>query len=141
MSAQLVDRVWRFSRTKGSDKLVLLAIAHHAGEGGADGSDPLVELDVPTLAGKTGLTERAVQIILRRLEALPDELNVIHGAGQHHRHLFAVLCPDPNPTNQGEISSPHDGRQGANVSPHDTGKGEICSPLAEPKGEEFSPQP
>src|SRR5690349_13806088 len=100
MSAQLVDRVWRFSRTKGSDKLVLLAIAHHAGASGADDNnplgdprgDPLVELDVPTLAGKTGLTERAVQIILRRLEALPDELNIIHGAGQHHRHLFAVLC-------------------------------------------------
>src|SRR5579859_4095485 len=128
MSAQLVDRVWRFSRTKGSDKLVLLAIAHHAGEGGADGSDPLVELDVPTLAGKTGLTERAVQIILRRLEALPDELNIIHGAGQHHRHLFAVLCPDPNSASQGAISSPHDGGHGEMFSPHGATMGEVFSP-------------
>ena len=63
MSIHVMDWVWRNAPGKGSDLLLLLAIADYAHDDG-NGAWPSVE----TLARKTRLSERAVQYGLRHLE-------------------------------------------------------------------------
>lgn len=86
--------VLHHSKARGTDKLVLLGIANHAGDGG---SWPKVE----TLAKYGNVTERAVQVSIAKL-IKTGELLVERNAGGTRRHrndarpnLYTVLvqCP------------------------------------------------
>lgn len=86
--------VLHHSRAKGSDKLLLLGIANHCGDGGAW---PTIE----TLAKYTNLAERSVQEGLRRLERM-GELATYRQAGgtagladhqRPNRYEVLVSCP------------------------------------------------
>lgn len=65
MSVEAMAVVLHHSRAKGTDKLVLLGIANHSGDGGAWPS-------VATLARYANVTERAVQQSLGKLVALGE---------------------------------------------------------------------
>lgn len=84
MSIKVLDRVWKSSKAKGGDLLLLLAIADNADEktGSAYPS-------INYLAKKTRLTERAVQYSLRRLEAL-GELTIQPKAAANGCNLFTI---------------------------------------------------
>ena len=84
MSARCSGNVWKYSQHKGSDLLVLLAIADFAKDDGS-GAWPSVAL----LAEKTRLSERSVQYILRKLEA-SGEIIIERHAGPRGCHLYTV---------------------------------------------------
>ena len=84
MSINIMNWVWSYSTQKGSALLLLLAIADHAHDDGA-GAFPRIQ----TLAKKTRLTSRAVQIILNRLE-VTGELMVQQRAGPHQVNAYAI---------------------------------------------------
>lgn len=86
--------VLHHSRAKGAAKLILLGIANHAGDGGAWPS-------VSTLARYAGITERGVQLALRKLQQ-SGELYVDRQAGglahmkdweRPNRYEVLVTCP------------------------------------------------
>ncbi|MDP9428494.1 MAG: helix-turn-helix domain-containing protein [Actinomycetota bacterium] len=64
MSVACMTWVFTHSSSAGADRLLLLAIADHAGNDGDDAWP-----SVPTLARKTGFSERSVQRGVARLEA------------------------------------------------------------------------
>ena len=94
MSVEAIALVLHHSNATGTDKLVLLGIANHAGDGGAWPS-------VATLARYANATERTVQRSLSRLVEL-GELVVHKQAGGTHdmqdwqrpnRYDVVVACP------------------------------------------------
>lgn len=85
MSARSSGNVWKYSQHKGSDLLVLLAIADYAKDDGT-GAWP----SVAGLAEKTRLSERNIQYILRKLEA-SGELVIEKHAGPRGCHLYHVV--------------------------------------------------
>lgn len=94
MSIEAMALVLHHSRATGTDKLILLGIANHAGDGGAW---PTVE----TLSRYGGVTERQVQKCIRKLEAL-GEVRVDRQAGgdahladwrRPNRYEVLVACP------------------------------------------------
>lgn len=94
MSIESVAIVLHHSRAKGSDKLVLLGIANHDGDGGAWPS-------VATLARYANVEERAVQRSLKRLEGLGEVSIHVKGGGpsgipewkRTNRYDVLVACP------------------------------------------------
>lgn len=88
MSARCTGNVWKHSRHKGSDLLVLLAIADYAKDDGS-GAWPSVAL----LAEKTRLSERNVQYVLRKLEE-SGELTVERHAGPRGCHLYNITVSE-----------------------------------------------
>lgn len=86
MSIRCSARVWKYSRSKGSTKLILLAVADHAHDDGT-GAWP----SQTTLAEKTGLSERTVRRELKRLEQM-GELRAVKREGL--TTLFSVTTPD-----------------------------------------------
>jgi hypothetical protein len=89
MSVQAMQWVIEHSQHKGSDLLVLLMVANHAGSEGWE-CWPSVEL----LAQECRLSERNIQYILRRLEKA-GELAVKHGGGPRGTHLYRLLEVQP----------------------------------------------
>jgi hypothetical protein len=87
MSWQATTAVIRHSKSKGSDRLLLLCIANYAGENGA-GAFPSNE----TLCFDSKLTERAVRYILRRLEA-SGELKTERGRGPNGSNRYTINLP------------------------------------------------
>jgi hypothetical protein len=83
--------VWEHSRSKSTDRLVLLAIADCAAD---DGSNAYPSMKKLTL--KTGLTDRGVQRSVARLVAL-GELKVALNAGPRgcNRYRVTIRTPDP----------------------------------------------
>jgi hypothetical protein len=79
-----MGRVWELSRHKGSELLVLLAIADYAKDDGS-GAWPSIN----TLVSKTRLSERSVQYCLKALEA-SGELQVERGTGPHGSNMYHV---------------------------------------------------
>ena len=61
MSIRVMSHVWEHSQHKGGDLLLLLAIADHADDHGQ--AFPSIKL----LAQKTRMTERNVQLVIKRL--------------------------------------------------------------------------
>lgn len=97
MSVEAMAVVLHHSRTSGAEKLILLGIANHDGDGGAW---PKIE----TLAKYAGINVRGTQRALRRLiENHPDELRVDLQAGGNHltradrrpnRYTILITCPE-----------------------------------------------
>lgn len=83
MSIKVMSAVWEHSRAKGSELLLLLAIADYADdEGNAFPS-------VTNLAKKIRMTQRGTQMLLRKLEKL-QELSTEHERGPNGRNLYRV---------------------------------------------------
>lgn len=84
MSVACQNWVWRYSKTTGNDRLLLLAIADCADDDG-DNAWPSVE----TLADKATCSERTVQ---RRIQVLEETgcLTVLRGAGRNGTHRYRV---------------------------------------------------
>ena len=97
MSVRVMGNVWSSSQAKGSALLVLLAIADHCHDDG-DGAYPSIN----TLAKKTRLTRRNVQLLLRKLEVL-GELEVNRSAGPRGVNVFRVVMSDGVQTLHPEI--------------------------------------
>lgn len=84
MSIRTSDDVWKFSQAKGSDLLVLLAIADNADEETREAYPSLAHI-----AKKTRLSARAVNYCLARLMEL-GELQIQYNAGPHRCNLFTL---------------------------------------------------
>lgn len=78
-----MSHVWRSSRHKGSDLLLLLAIADFAND------DGVAYPSIKTLAAKTRLQIRNVQYRLRVLQK-SQELTILLNAGPHGTHIYKV---------------------------------------------------
>ncbi len=83
MSIMVMSHVWRSSRHKGSDLLLLLAIADFANDEG------VAYPSVKTLAAKTRLQIRNVQYRLRVLQK-SQELTILLNVGPHGTHIYKV---------------------------------------------------
>lgn len=88
MSVECSAWVWKYSKTTGNDRLLLLAIADHAGDDG-DHAWPSVK----TLADKATCSERTVQRRIQHLEEIGC-LTVVRGAGQNGTHRYRVHMDD-----------------------------------------------
>jgi hypothetical protein len=80
--------VWKHTKTRGNDKLLLLAIADVADDDGGNAWP-----SIPTLAAKATCSERTVQ---RRLVELEEAgcIAVDRGAGKRGTHRYTVLMDD-----------------------------------------------
>lgn len=86
--------VLHHSRAKGTDKVVLLGIANHAGDGGAWPS-------LATLAKYGNVTEKAARASLRRLESMGEVITHLNGGGlsstpswkRPNRYDITLACP------------------------------------------------
>jgi hypothetical protein len=93
MSIHLLDHVWATSRHKGSQLLLLLALADYAAD------DGLAFPSIATLAHKTRLKERNVHYLVKSLstpddlEAPEPELRVAQKAGPQRCNLYALALP------------------------------------------------
>lgn len=84
MSVMAMSWVWEHSEAKGSAKLVLLALADHAGQDGGDAYP-----SVRRLAARCGLSERTVQSAIEGLEAL-GEIEVERRCGPRGTNRFRL---------------------------------------------------
>ena len=96
MSVRAQSHIWQYSKAKGGPLLVLLAIGDWAHDDGTNAWP-----SVATLAAKSRMTERAVRLILRQLEAA-GELRIRKnedGIAVQNGHVPAkfldVLCVKP----------------------------------------------
>lgn len=95
MSVESSTLVWMHSRSKGTARLVLLAIADHDGDGGAWPS-------IETLMRKAGqIDRRAVQRAISKLEELGEIRRYVQGGGtagmenskRPNRYEILIECP------------------------------------------------
>ncbi len=90
MSIEIMSNVWKYSKSSGRARLVLLAIADHQGEIGAWPS-------IPTLAKMVNASERSVQRDIQELVEL-GELSVsvqqAPSRGQYKSNLYWVTVGD-----------------------------------------------
>lgn len=84
MSIKAMNWVWECSKTIGTDRLVLLAIADRASDEGMDAWP-----SIGTLAKKTRLHVRTVQRCIRNVEAL-GELEIRTKEGTHGTNVYIV---------------------------------------------------
>lgn len=87
VSIMLLNRGWRFSKAKGGDLLVLLAIADFANDEG------VAYPSIATLARKARLTSRNTQRAIRRL-VTNGELLIEEGKGPHRTHLYRIILAE-----------------------------------------------
>ncbi|MGY1733900.1 helix-turn-helix domain-containing protein [Geodermatophilus sp. SYSU D01045] len=85
MSVACMSWVFAHSTAAGADRLLLLAIADHAGDDGGDAWP-----SVPTLARKTGTSERSVQRGIARLQA-GGHLVIERCSGRGGTNLYRVV--------------------------------------------------
>jgi hypothetical protein len=84
MSWHAVEHVLQSSKATGSDRLVLLVIAHHIND-----KTGLTWLSEQTLVGETRLSLRQVKYSLKSLET-HKELLIRHTVGRGHAQTFAL---------------------------------------------------
>ncbi len=89
MSVACMTWVFTHSTSAGADRLLLLAIADHAGDDGDDAWP-----SVPTLASKTGISERSVQRGIGRLVE-GGHLTVERCAGRGGTNRYRVVMAAP----------------------------------------------
>lgn len=88
MSISVMDRVWRLSKARKGELLMMLAIADFANDGGEAWPS------VPTLAKKSRLSERQAQYALRRL-VQSAELRIFKNKGPRGCHVYHVTISLP----------------------------------------------
>ena len=108
-----MTRVWKHSKTSGSDLLLMLAIADHADDHGR------AYPSVPTLAVKTRLSARSVQRAIHALEKT-GELAVRRNDGPHGCHVFHLLIAEGD--NVSWVTERHR-RQTVTCQTHDSANG------------------
>jgi hypothetical protein len=81
--------VWQSSRSKGTDRLVLLAVADCASDDGGNAFPSMA-----ALVAKTGLTDRGIQKAMIRLKHL-GELKVFPNAGPRGCNRYKVVMSTP----------------------------------------------
>lgn len=84
MSIRVMTSVWQYSACKGSDLLLLLALADRADD------DGYCYPKVATLAQKTRMSERSTQYNLKRLVEV-GELEMRPGEGPYGTNLYRVI--------------------------------------------------
>ena len=99
MSIDVMTRVWANSKQKGSALLLMVSIADYANEKGV--AYPSIE----TLARKVRMSERNVQLLLRRLEEA-GELDIKASAGPSGCNLYRIILDEDNARKGGEKISP-----------------------------------
>jgi hypothetical protein len=102
MSIAIMDRVWRCSKAKQGNLLVLLAIADFADDEGEAWPS------IPTLAKKSRLKERQTQYAIRSLIRL-GELKIFKNKGPRGCHLYHITIPE----NRGAENAPVQKMRGA----------------------------
>jgi hypothetical protein len=90
VSISVMDRVWRFSKARKGELLIMLAIADFANDAGEAWPS------VPTLASKSRLSERQAQYALRRLVG-SGELKIYKNKGPRGCHVYHVTISDTDP--------------------------------------------
>lgn len=83
MAVAWTDRVWKESAAEGGARLVLLALAHFANDDGDAWPS------VPSLAGRTRMTERNVQLCLRQLQTT-GEITLSKGGGRSVTNRYRI---------------------------------------------------
>jgi len=91
MSVDVMTWVWKHSKSKGNDRLVLLAISDNAHEDGGGAF-----LKTATLVRKTGLSERTIQAATKRLGVL-GELKTYPNAGPGGVNRYRVIMTGATP--------------------------------------------
>jgi uncharacterized phage protein (TIGR02220 family) len=86
MSIDVMSYIWKHSPSKGSELLLLLALADCAGLDGT--AHPAVK----HLAQKCRMTERNVQLLFKSL-VTSKQLSIKFGQGPHGCHLFRIHLP------------------------------------------------
>ncbi len=84
MSIRIMSLVWERSQHKGSELLLLLAIADNANDQG------VAYPSIRTLAKKTRLRERTVQYLLRDKLEPSGELRISTGTGPHGCNEYVI---------------------------------------------------
>lgn len=116
MSWQAIEAVLRFSQAKGRARLLLLAIAHHAGPDGK-GARPGAAL----LSTETKIARRDLQRLTRQLQE-SGELTVKTGGGERASEytLFANLPAGQWPASGQETGGPNPARRATDSPPQQT---------------------
>lgn len=89
MSYQHVDRVLEFSKSKGSDRLVLIAIAWYAND-----ADGLAWPAIETIAERAGVSAATVYRCLDKLADELHELQVHKNEGPRGTHVYRMTVAD-----------------------------------------------
>jgi len=136
MSITVMSYVWEHSRRKGTDLLTLLAIADFVHDDGT-GAYP----SIATLAKKTRMTERNVQLVLRKLQD-SKELRIDQGAGPKGCHLFTVVIARGEKMSGGEkISGVKSSVKGGEIQCQKGVKPASPNPLGDPSKDPLLPLP
>lgn len=85
MSIRMMNDVWKYAPAKGSELLLLLAIADFADDDGRNAWPSM-----STLAKKTRLSERAVRYIIKELEER-GLLEVKYNAGRKNTNRYVII--------------------------------------------------
>jgi hypothetical protein len=118
MSFEASQAVWNRSARRGTELLVLLAIADYVNE-----QKGVAWPGVPKLAKKARMSERQVQRAIRALER-SGELNVFRNAGPKGTNLYQICLPAEDACT-GDINVTGD-RLGADVVSSRSSKGDIA---------------
>jgi len=111
MSVRVMQWVWEKSQSKGTDRLVLLAIADCASDDGGNAYP-----STATLVAKTGLGERTVQDAMKRLHKL-NELAIYRNAGPKGCNRYRVQMQGGAATAPPQEPHPADPAPGAATAP------------------------
>ena len=115
MSIAVMDRVWRHSKARQGDLLVMLAIADFANDDGEAWPS------VGTLAKKSRLSEREIQYALRRMEQ-SGELGTLPNKGPRGCNLYKIVVVECEVEGVQKL-------QGANIAPVQFATPRGCSTL------------
>lgn len=143
MSVEKIAAVLHHSRSAGTDRLVLIGIANHEGDGGAYPS-------VATLAKYANCSERTVQRSIKALVELGELRVKVQGGGDEdwrkdrrpNRYRVLVTCPDTcdRTFNHRDLSgvTPMTPRDASGV----TSEADGVTPMTPPRGDTaMSPEP
>jgi len=127
MSIKVMTAVWEYSQHKGSNLLVLLAIADHAHDDGRDAYP-----SIKALAKKTRMVQRGIYRIIAELVA-SGELLVEKNASPKRTNLYQVMVKSLHPdvhdrVNEDSLNDEPPFTPG--VNPHE--RQTVIEPLSEP---------
>lgn len=135
MSIKVMNWVWEHSTAKGSELLLLLAIADTADDGGRNAFP-----SISTLAGKTRMSRRTVQRLVVKLET--DGHLVLRREGGRRSNSYEIVCENPpeapiSPRSEPVDEPPTPSPAGDNLTPRQDVTGDNLTPL---RGDNLTPQ-